>query len=126
MDASDPDATTNRRTGWLAALVLGVVMGVAMLETGVIGVALSLLALALISWKGPRLLGFAGFICGFAGTWVLLFGNVVARCDAARLPAGEMCSSGVTAAYLVGAAVALVAGVGLTVAGMRRGRDRPG
>lgn len=124
MTEIDPDARTNRWMGWLAALILGLVMGIAMLETGVIGLALSLLALGLIFWKGPRLLGFAGFICGFGGIWALLFWNVVARCDAAQLPPGEMCASGVTAGYLVGSIVALVLGVGLTVADIRRRRGR--
>jgi hypothetical protein len=121
----EPDATTNRWMGWLAALVLGIVMGVAMLELGVIGVALTALSLALIWRKGPRLLGLAGFICGFAGTWGLLFWNVVARCDVAQLPAGETCTSGITGAYLVGAGVALALGVGLTAAEVRR-RGRQG
>jgi hypothetical protein len=126
MEAEDSGATTNRWTGWLVSLILGIVMGVAMLETGVIGVALSLIALGLISWKGPRLLGFAGFICGFAGTWALLFWIVVARCDPARLSAGNMCSAGVTAGYLIGSVIALVLGVGLTFAGLRRAGQRGG
>ena len=102
--------------------MLGVVVGIGVLEAGVIGIGIAALALGLIWWKGPRLLALGGFICGFAGTWALLFSQVVARCDGAQLPAGETCGSGVTGAYLVGAVVVLLIGAGLTaVSGRRRG-----
>ena len=56
MDQPDPDAATNRRVGWLAALVLGTVVGIGVLEAGFVGFGSAVLALGRIWWKGPRLL----------------------------------------------------------------------
>lgn len=110
---------------WLVSLILGVTTGFAVLATGIIGIGLAALALGLIAWKGSRVLGVGGFMCGFAGLWAILMWNVIARCDAENHLPGTTCVSGATSAYLVASVIALLVGLAVTVMGARQSRGGP-
>lgn len=126
MTEPDPAAVDTGWSDWFVSLALGATMGFAVIATGVVGIGLAALALGLIAWKGSRLLGFAGFACGFGGLWAFLMWGAIERCNAENLQPGTSCQVGVTGAYLVAAMVALVIGIAATAliaARRRRGRS---
>lgn len=111
---------------WLVSIALGATMGFAVLATGIVGIGLAALALGLIAWKGSRLLGFAGFACGFGGLWAFLMWGAISRCNAENLQPGTSCKVGVTGVYFVAAVLVVVIGAFATVLIARRRRGRSG
>lgn len=125
MSGPGPDDVGPAWSDWLVSLILGVTTGFGVLATGIIGIGLAVLALALIAWKGSRVLAIGGYLCGFAALWAVLMWNVVARCNAENQQAGTTCVSGATSAYLVASVIVLLVGVAITIVGARRSSDRP-
>ena len=112
-----PASQPSRRSGWLPGLVLGAVNAFALLETGVIGLVLTVLSLLLIAWKGPRLVAAAGFVTGAGGLWTLLFARVMLSCTFAN-----GCDAGNIDVWVAVAAVILAVGISATMLAVRRSR----
>ena len=104
---SDP-----RAGAWFSGLVLGVVSGLLLVIFGTMGLIAALLSVALIVWKGPRLLAAAGLLMGIGLIWSVLFARVGLDCTVFLDP-GEGCELGsipnwvaVSVALFVGGIVA--------------------
>jgi hypothetical protein len=105
------------RSGWLPGLVLGAVDAFALLETGVIGLGITVLTVALLAWKGPRFIATAGLVTGLGAVWTLLFGRVLLSCTPA-----ESCDARGIGAWVMVAAAILAVGVGGSIVAVRRAR----
>jgi hypothetical protein len=121
---SEPEPLDTGWSDWLVSIALGGTMGFAVLAAGVVGIALAVLALGLIAWKGSRLMGFAGFACGFGALWAVIMWGAISRCNAENLQPGTTCEVGVTGAYFVAAIAVLVVGLAATLLLARRRRRR--
>lgn len=117
MPAMSASQTMGPRRTWFISFVLGATVGAAVLLAGVVGLGLTAAALGLIVWKGPRVIGLAGFICGFGAGWAALLLNAMARCSVANAQPGAACGAGDTGAYVAVAIVAVL--VGVTATGLR-------
>jgi hypothetical protein len=106
----------------LSGLVLGACDGLALLETGAMGLVLTALSLLLIAWKGPRLLATSGLVTGAGVTWTLLFTRVMLSCASENAAAAGSCDAGDIRLWVaIGGAIAL-AGLGLSLVAARRSR----
>ena len=116
----EPSANrTGPWSGWLAGLVLGAISGFALLELGVIGLAIASLSLLLIAWTGPRLPATTGLVTGAGGVWTLLFGRVMLSCTPA-----ESCDARGIEQWVAVAAMILAVGLAATVLTWRKSRSR--
>ncbi|HEX3264396.1 MAG TPA: hypothetical protein VHR16_01900 [Candidatus Limnocylindrales bacterium] len=97
--------------------------GFAVVELGVLGLVLVAAAIALIVWKGPRLLAFGGLLTGFGGVWTLLFGRVALTCGDGAVFPDATCMTEDLAPWVVGSASLVVAGVIVSVVAIRRARS---
>jgi hypothetical protein len=103
---------------WAIGLVFGGIAVVGMLELGVVGIGFAALAIGLIAWKGPRLIGVGGLMCGLGLGLVLLLGPAAISCanEDAAVPgscsAAEMIrAAGVSVAILIGGVLATIAAI---------------
>ena len=114
--------TTRPGAAWLAGLVLGIASGFLVIEVGVVGLAFVAASIALIAWKGPRLLALGGLLTGFGGLWMVLFARVTLTCGADAFVPDPSCSTEDLTPWLVGSAAMLVLGLGIAGYGSRRRR----
>lgn len=114
--------STRPGTAWLAGLVLGVASGFLVLELGVVGLAFVVASIAVIAWKGPRIVVFGGLLAGFGGLWTVLFARVALTCGAAALFPDQTCSTEDLTPWVLGSAAVLVLGLGVSWNGARRMR----
>ena len=122
---SVPGSTAGQlRRGWLAGLLLGAVSGFAVLTTGVVGIGVVVLSVALIAWQGPRVSAGAGFMTGLGGGWTAIFGRVLVVCNAENAKAGTQCVAPTIEAWIMAAATILAAGLVATLVVARRERAK--
>ena len=107
-------------SGWLAGLVLGAATGFAVIELGVFGVAFLLVALALIAWKGPRLLAAGGLLTGFGLLWTVLFSRLVLTCGADAFFPDPNCFSDDVTSWVAASATIFVAGLLISASALSR------
>jgi hypothetical protein len=73
---------TPARTAWLAGAVLGVPVGVLILEGGLVGLLFLAVSGILLARSGRRFAGVGGLLVGLGATWIVLFGRVALTCSA--------------------------------------------
>jgi hypothetical protein len=105
-------------------LFLGAIDSIMLLELGVIGMAFTLVCLALIAWKGPRLAATAGLVTGLGVIGTILFAMVAARCAVENATPGSGCDAGDIWTWIAVAVGVLALGVAGTVQAARRLRAR--
>jgi hypothetical protein len=112
-----PAIRASARTAWLAGALLGVPVGVLVLEGGIIGLVFLAVSGLLVARSRRVLAGFGGIATGLGVTWLALFGRVALTC---RAEAG--CSAPtIDTALIVSLAVAVI-GLVCTVATIARSR----
>ena len=102
---SDP-----RAGAWLSGLVLGVVSGLMLVTWGAMGLIFALLSLALIIWKGPRMLAAGGLLMGIGLIWSVLFARVGLDCTVFLDP-GEGCELGSIGSWVAVSVAFFVGGI---------------
>jgi hypothetical protein len=117
-----PRDPTGPGCAWTIGLVLGGIAAIGLLSFGVYGVGFTLLALALIAWKGPRAIAAAGLVTGLGGTWAFLFGRVMVSCAIENADTPGSCDAGNIGLWVVGSAGILVVGVAMSIVIARRAR----
>ena len=106
------------RTLFLAGVVLGAGMGVALLVAGTLTLLPGLVVWAWLFVKRPRFVGASGGLLGFGAGWLLVFGQAAYRCAT-----DATCTQPDLRPWLgLGAAIA-IAGVALGLDSLRRLRQ---
>ena len=109
-----------RGVRWVQGVLLGCVIGAAVLEVPAIGL-LVLLPCLLWAWiDGVRPAGMAGLLLGLGGAAALLFVAANGRCAAFNDVPNQGCTAPDVTPFLVVAAVLVAVGVVLTVLAFRR------
>lgn len=109
MDPGDRGAAWK---AWPACVALGFAIGAAFLSLGTLIIPLLATALLLIAWKGPRLIGLAGFATGVGLAWTVLFARLALTCGG-PLDTGTAgdCDAGDLGPWVVVAAVIFIVGL---------------
>ena len=99
--------------GWLSGLVLGALAGLTSISfvLGVIGLPIIVTSLALIAWKGPRLLAGAGFLTGWGLLWTVAIVQSTVACLTFERGPGRWCEPADTGAWLVAGIVMFALGL---------------
>jgi len=128
MTGSKNEAPRGKRSspagGWLAGLVLGAASGFLVAELGVLGTAFLAASIALIAWKGPRLLAIGGLLTGFGALWTVLFVRITATCGPDAFLPDEGCATEDLTQWIAGSGAAFVTGLLLSSFVLWRSRQR--
>ena len=114
--------TDPRPGAWLSGLVLGVVSGVTVVMLGSIGLVFALASLALITWKGPRGLAFAGLLTGFGLIWTVLFAHSALTCGGPFDPRVSTCVASDLTRWISGSAAIFAFGLVTSARALQRTR----
>lgn len=106
------------RTLFLAGVVLGAVMGVALLFAGTLTLLPGLVVWTWLAAKRPRFVGASGGLLGFGASWLLVFGRAAYRCTT-----DATCTQPDLRPWLGLGAALLVAGLALGLIALRRLRQ---
>lgn len=108
---------------WFACVVLGMALGLAALTLYVLTLPAVAVAIALITWKGPRLVGAAGFLTGVGLVWTVLFARVALTCGG-PLDSGAngTCSAGDLTGWIAASLTVFVVGLAGSASAFRRSR----
>ena len=109
-----PPRSASPASGWLAGLLLGAITGLTSISfvLGVLAPALLAVSTVLILWKGPRLLGAAGYLTGFGLAWTVLIANSTISCLTVDRGPGRWCEPGDgVLGFLIAGGVLFVAGL---------------
>jgi hypothetical protein len=109
-------------SAWLSGLVLGVASGFLTIELGVVGLAALLVSIALIAWKGPRLLAAGGLLTGFGVLWTVLFLRVALTCGETAFFPDPTCFTEDLTAWAAGSAAIFIGGLLASAAALGRMR----
>ena len=122
--SGQPPEQTSPMSAWLIGLFFGAIDAIMLFELGYIGMGFTLVFIALVAWKGPRLPAYAGLVSGVGLVWTILLANVGVRCAIENSTPGSGCDAGDIWAWVAGAASVLAVGLGATVLAARRLRSR--
>lgn len=112
---------SDQRPGaWLAGVILGFISGPALFVLGVYGMIFMLACIALIAWKGPRLLAGAGLITGVGLVFTVLFARVALTCGGPLDPGTSSCVAGDLGGWIAGSAAIFAVGLVASAVALRR------
>jgi hypothetical protein len=123
-DGPAPPRSTRASTGWLPGLVLGAIGGLLSISfaVGILALPFLALAIALIAWKGPRLLAGGGLLTGHGLMWLVLLLRVQLTCGAAAVFADDSCESTDLTGWIAVGATIFVVGLVMSAVGVKRAR----
>lgn len=107
---------------WAATFVLGAIAVIGLLEFGILGLGWVAVSLALIAWKGPRLIGLGGFMSALGAGLVALLSPVTISCANESAAQPGSCSVGAFILWVGLSAAILLGGIVVTVVAIRRSR----
>ena len=111
---------TSPAGAWLAGVVLGALTGLTTISC-LLGLPILALSVALILWKGPRLLAGAGFLTGWGLLWTVAIAQSTIACLTFERGPGRWCEpAGDVGPWLVVGIVTFVVGLGMSGLGLRR------
>ena len=120
---------TSPAGAWLAGVVLGVLAGLTTISfaLGLLGLPILVASVALILWKGPRLLAGAGFFTGWGLLWTVAITQSTVACLTFERGPGRWCEPADNVGpWLVAGVGTCVVGLGMSALALRRRGGRSG
>jgi hypothetical protein len=119
--------TTSSTAAWLSGLLLGVLTGLTTISfaLGLLGLPILAASVALILWKGPRLLAGAGFFTGWGLLWTVAITQSTVACLTFERGPGRWCEPADNVGpWLIAGIVTFGTGLGMSALALRR-REGP-
>jgi hypothetical protein len=114
---------TSPAGAWLAGVLLGVLTGLTTISfvLGLLGLPILAVSVALILWKGPRLLAGAGFFTGWGLLCTVAITQSTIACLTFERGPGRWCEPAENVGpWIVTGVVAFVVGLGMSALALRR------
>ncbi len=107
-------------------MVLGALAGLTSISfvLGVLGLPIIVASLALIAWKGPRLLAGAAFLTGWGLLWTVAIIQSTVACVTFERGPGRWCEPADTGSWLAAGIAMFVTGLVISAIAFKRLRQR--